>query len=56
MKMNLVNTIDHNKFTSFTQFNVEKFKTYFRAMQSFYTIKWVKIIEEKLDQPHKNKT
>ena len=52
-KINSANTIDHDQFTSSTQFDVEEPKTYSRAMQCPHAAEWARVMEEDLDQLHK---
>lgn len=47
--------MDYNQFSNFTQFDIKKFKTYFRIIQSYQTVKLVKTIEKNFNQFYKNK-
>lgn len=53
-KINSANAVDHDQFTSFTQFDIEEPETYSRAMQGPYATHWARAMEEELDQLHKN--
>lgn len=55
-KINLANAVDHDQFTSSTQFDVEELKTYSRLMQGPHAAEWARAIEEELNQLHKNET
>ena len=55
-KINSANAVDHDQFTSSTQFDVEEPETYSRAMQGPHAAEWARAMEEELDQLHKNET
>lgn len=55
IKMNLANVVDCDQFINSTQFEIKKSIIYFRVMQDPNTIKWVRVMREKLDQLYKNK-
>lgn len=55
-KINSANAVNHDQFTSFTQFDVEEPETHSRAMQGPHAAEWAKAMEEELDQLHKNET
>lgn len=55
-RVNVANTVDQDQFACFTQLDVEKPETYACTMQGPNAAKWIKAMEEELDQLEINNT
>lgn len=49
IKINSINAVDHDQFTSSTQFDVKKSEIYSRAMKGLHAAKQTRTIEKKLN-------
>lgn len=55
-RVNKVNVVNQDQFACSTKFNIKEPETYAHTMQDSNAAKWVKTMEEELDQLEKNNT